>query len=243
MRICVAQTRSFKGDIELNIETHKKLIELAVSEGANAIFFPELSITGYEPELAKDLATDQDDSRFDDFQKISNRQNVTIGVGMPTKSDSGIRISMLIFQPDTPRQTYSKQHLHADEYPYFVGGDRPVYLTENAHKMALAICYELSVPEHSETSSTHGANLYVASVAKTAAGVEKACNDLSAIARKYGMMVLMANSIGPSDNFVGAGNSAVWNREGALIGQLNNTNEGILIIDTETQEVIDYYRK
>ncbi len=41
---------------------------------------------------------------------------------MPVKSNEGILISMLIFQPRTQRQIYSKQHLHADEYPYFVNG-------------------------------------------------------------------------------------------------------------------------
>lgn len=57
MKIAIAQTRPFKGDISANIETHKKLIELAISYKADTIFFPELSVTGYEPELAKDLAT------------------------------------------------------------------------------------------------------------------------------------------------------------------------------------------
>ena len=51
MKISIAQTRPIKGDIPANIEAHKRFINLAVSNGADAIFFPELSITGYEPEL------------------------------------------------------------------------------------------------------------------------------------------------------------------------------------------------
>lgn len=64
MKICAAQTRPFKGDIQKNIDTHKKLINLAVSNGADLIFFPELSLTGYEPKLSKELATIQADSRL-----------------------------------------------------------------------------------------------------------------------------------------------------------------------------------
>lgn len=56
MKICVAQTRPIKGEIDKNIEIHKKFIDLATSKGANMIFFPELSLTGYEPKLAKHLA-------------------------------------------------------------------------------------------------------------------------------------------------------------------------------------------
>ncbi|HJV20528.1 MAG TPA: hypothetical protein VJ552_11665 [Sediminibacterium sp.] len=40
MKISVAQTRPIKGDIIANIATHKKLIDLAVSDWADAIFFP-----------------------------------------------------------------------------------------------------------------------------------------------------------------------------------------------------------
>lgn len=78
MRISIAQTRPIKGDIVANIETHKKFTDLAVSYKADAIFFPELSITGYEPELAEDLATYQDDNRFEDFQNISDTKKITI---------------------------------------------------------------------------------------------------------------------------------------------------------------------
>jgi predicted amidohydrolase len=94
MKICAAQTRSIKGDIQNNIAIHKKLIDLAIANGADLIIFPELSLTGYEPTLAKELATNQDDGRFDDFQEISDANQMTIGVGVPTKSPAGICISM-----------------------------------------------------------------------------------------------------------------------------------------------------
>ncbi|MFI5131108.1 MAG: nitrilase-related carbon-nitrogen hydrolase, partial [Chitinophagales bacterium] len=77
MKICVAQTRPIKGDVKSNINAHRKLIDLAINNKANSIIFPELSLTGYEPELAKDLATDKDDNRFNDFQEISDSKHVT----------------------------------------------------------------------------------------------------------------------------------------------------------------------
>src|SRR5688500_19022230 len=111
MKICVAQTKPVKGDIEKNISSHKKMIDLALSNGAEIVIFPELSITGYEPELAKELATDPDDCRFDAFQHISNIRRVTIGIGVPTKSPLGICIAMVLFQPHQKRVTYSKKYL------------------------------------------------------------------------------------------------------------------------------------
>ncbi|WP_420149020.1 carbon-nitrogen hydrolase family protein [Spirosoma sp.] len=239
MKIAVAQTRPIRGDIRRNIEKHTALIDLAASAGASMVIFSELSLTGYEPELAGKLATYQDDSRFEDIQKISDAKTITIGAGMPTVSESGIRISMLIFQPNSPRQVYSKQHLHADEFPYFVAGDQPVFLTKGKQKVALAICYELSIPGHSAYAVQQGATVYVASVAKTLTGVENAGQTLSNIANTCSIPVLMANCIGYCDTFESAGNSAIWNSNGVLIGQLKSTDEGILMIDTETQDLVE----
>lgn len=239
MKICVAQIRPIKGDIQSNINHHKNLIDLAVSNGADIVIFPELSLTGYEPKLAKELATNQDDHRFDDFQKISDTERITIGVGVPTKNNLGICISMILFQPHKARQTYSKKYLHPDEEEFFIGGQNVSGLMGDKTNIALAICYELSVPEHSETAFKSGAEIYIASVAKFVNGVDKAIKRLSDIANKYSMTVLMSNCIGQADGYECAGRTSIWNDKGLLVGQLNGTNEGILIFDTDTQELIE----
>ncbi len=144
---------------------------------ANMLVFPELSITGYEPLLASELATTQDDERFNDFQLISNGSKVVIGLGAPIQAEAGVMIGMVIFQPNKPRQTYSKQYLHADELPFFVPGDTPFFLEGDKDKIALAICYELFVPEHAVGAVANGANVYLCSVAKTVAGAAESDRD------------------------------------------------------------------
>ena len=239
MKICLTQTNPIKGDIETNIARHKKFIELAVSNAADIIIFPELSLTGYEPSLAKELATDANDIRLNDFQIITDTHQISIGVGLPTKSNAGICISMIFFQPNKPRQVYSKKYLHADEEPFFVSGANISGIKIKEKNLALAICYELSVPQHSEDAFKNGAEIYIASVAKTATGVEKAFKTLSDTASKYSMTTLMSNSVGLCEDGLCAGQSAVWNNKGVLITQLDNTIEGILIFDTETQKVVN----
>lgn len=239
MKISVGQTRPIKGNISANIATHKRLINLAIFHKADSIFFPELSITGYEPELAKELATNQDDKEFDDFQKISNKNKITIGLGMPTKINFGVKISMIIFQPDIPRQVYSKQQLHSDEFPYFVNGDEQIVITVDNKKIAPAICYESLQTDHSDNASELGADIYLASVAKSQNGVDKAMTHYPAVAKKFSMPVLMSNCVGYCDNFESVGKSSVWTKQGNLVGQLDDKLEGILIFDTVTEEVIE----
>ena len=240
MKISIAQTKPVKGNISENIDIHKKLIHLAITYKADAIFFPELSLTGYEPGLAKNLATNQDDSKFDDFQTISDTSKITIGIGVPTKTHSGIQISMIIFQPDRPRQTYSKQQLHADELPYFVNGEKQIILTVNNTNIAPAICYESLQIDHSENASKLGAEIYVASVAKSQNGINKAMTHYPAVAKKFAMTVLMSNCVGYCDNFESVGNTSVWTKEGLLLAQLDAKNEGLLIYNSETEEIIKW---
>jgi predicted amidohydrolase len=74
------------------------LADLALSGGADVILFPELSLTGYEPQLAQELAMDPTDRRLDAFQLVSDRHQVTLGLGMPVRGVKGIYIS-LVFKP------------------------------------------------------------------------------------------------------------------------------------------------
>lgn len=238
MKIALAQTRSIKGDIAANIDTHKKMITLAITYKADAIFFPELSLTGYEPALANTLAIRPDDKELDCFQQICDNNAITIGLGLPTRAATGINISMIIFQPHSEREIYSKQLLHSDEFPFFIPGEKQTILTINNQKIAPAICYESLQANHSENAVLLGAQIYVASVAKSQNGINKAMIHYPAVAAKFSIPVLMSNCVGFCDNFESVGQSAVWTKEGKLAGQLDDKNEGLLIFDTENEEVV-----
>ena len=172
------------------------------------------------------------------FKRSVTPVKIIIGVGLPTMKGNGICISMILFSPGKARQTYSKKYIHPDEEEFFVRGESPTSLVNSEPKIALAICYELSVPAHSENAFACGAEIYIASVAKSAKGVESATKSLSDIARRYSMNVLMSNCIGPCDDFESVGNSSAWTPGGKLAGQLNEDSEGILMLDTMTQNVI-----
>ena len=233
MKICIAQTKSLKGDVQRNIESHLRIIEQAIEHEADLIIFPELSITGYEPDLAKNLATSAEDVIFKPFQALSDENQITIGIGMPTNSEDGINISMLIFQPGKSRIVYSKQMLHTDELPFFVCGKHQTFLNIQGKKIALGICYETLQREHFINANQNGADIYIASVAKDQGGVKKAYEYFSSIAREFDTPILMSNCLGCCDNFLSVGQSAVWDKTGELIEKLDSKNQSILLYDTE----------
>ena len=142
MRIGAVQTRPFKADVRANIERHKQFIELAVENGTDAVFFPELSLTGYEPALASEVAVRSVETTLSELQTISDANRITIGVGLPTTSGGGVCISLAVLHPDIPTRIYSKHYLHPDEEPFFVPGRNIASIMIGDAKVAPAICYE-----------------------------------------------------------------------------------------------------
>lgn len=241
MKICLAQTKPVTGNVVENIKRHQQCIELASTNAADLIIFPELSLTGYEPELAGKLATTLNDKRFDTFQQLSDVHGITIGAGMPLLSTNGITISMIIFQPGANRQMYAKQYLHEDEVPYFVPGTPTIQLLGKQDDIGLAICYEISVGAHAEQLRTMGAKVYLASVAKFQSGIETAYERMSEIARSYNIFTMMSNCVGINDGAECAGSSAIWDHSGNNIAKMNSTDEGILCFDTVDRHIIQQY--
>lgn len=238
MRVAVAQIEAVEGNIEENLENHLKWIKQAIQNNADMIVFPELSLTGYEPNLAESLASSQDDTRLNEMQNLSDRNGITIGVGLPTKDKSDTFVSMIIFQPHKERTTYSKQYLYPPEEPIFKAGKNPLVLNFETEVVSPAICYETTNKAHCEFAKRNKATIYVASVLSSINGIDTELKILSDIAKNNSLITFMANYVGKSGGYECAGKSSVWDENGELIGQLGDKEEGILIFDTKSKELI-----
>ncbi|MDP9961312.1 carbon-nitrogen hydrolase family protein [Chryseobacterium lathyri] len=241
MKIAAAQIKPVKGDILKNIEKHKTVINAAAHHNVDLMIFPELSITGYEPELAKQLSIHYEDPVLDIFQKMADENKISITVGMPVKSDDRVFISSIIFQPGKRRDVYLKRNLFSTETGIFSKGENFCQLEILQNKVSLAICYDLSDPMHSQEACQVGSDIYTASVLNSVNGVDEDLIKLSNIAKTYHMHVVMANFTGESGGYECAGKSSVWNNNGSLLGQLNRENEGLLILNMENNQVEKIY--
>jgi len=129
---------------------------------------------------------------------------------------------------------YSKMFLHSSEEEYFVRGDRYITLRIGRANIAPAICYELSVKDHAQRAATSGADIYAVSVVEE--NIEKAIKRLTNIATDLSVTVMMANAIGKTGAYDCPGESSIWSNKGRLVGQLDDSHEGILVFDTDTSE-------
>jgi predicted amidohydrolase len=221
---------------------HIAWIQRAAALGADAVFFPELSLSGYNRALADGLAMDAQDAQLQPFQQVCDAHGIIAAIGAPLRTAAGVHIGMPIFRPGQPVQTYAKQYLYRDEEPYFMPGAEQAFITLGSEVIAPAICYESSLPVHAAYAVQHGATLYLASVAKSQAGIDKTSSYYPQVAKKYTIPVLLVNSIGPGDDFMGVGQSAAWRADGTAAGSMGVEEEGILLYDIATKTVSKHYR-
>lgn len=238
MRVAIAQIEAIKGNVEENIENHLMWIKQAIQKSADMVVFPELSLTGYEPDLAESLATNQNDIRLDEMQSLSDNNEIIIGVGLPTRIGMNVFVSMIIFQPHKERITYSKQYLYPPEKSIFTAGINPLVLNLETEVVSPAICYEISNKAHCEFAKRNNATIYIASVLSSINGIDDELKKLSDIARNNNLVTFMANYVGKSGGYECAGKSSVWNENGELIGQLGDKEEGLVIFDTKSKEIL-----
>jgi predicted amidohydrolase len=231
VRVSVAQVEAVKGDFDANLGTHLGWIKKAGANGTELLVFPELSLIGYEPTLARDLAIDVADQRLDSVQQLCDEFQICVGVGAPVRTTRGIYIGLLLFEPERPRWAYVKKYLHADEEPFFISGINTREVFHENPRIAPAICYELSVREHRQRALQLGANVYMASVVKSVSGTAGAIETLTTFARENRIWVAMANAVGVADGEVCGGGSCIINPSGERVAELGPTEEGLLTID------------
>ena len=235
MKIGLAQIKSVKGDISHNLEHHLALLNQLSPGDADLVLFPELSLTNYDPDIAASVALHPDDVRLKPLQAFADKAATAIGVGVPTRTQEKPRISTIVFWPGAPKTVIHKSYLHADEVPYFAAKQAPATVLEVGKRVAIAICYEISVDDHYASAAHQGMEVLLATVAKTAGGMDQARQRLSAKARQFNIPILVANSVGTCEGKVAGGNSMVIRADGTVACALNSDEEAMLLYDVKEE--------
>lgn len=234
MIIAAAQTIPKRYNVEENLEDHYRLTNLAADHGAQLIVFPEMSITGYERESASELCFSKNDPRLDRLRDLGNKRGIIILAGAPILLESGLHIGMFILEPGETERIYTKQYLHDGEEIFFIPGSKnDVLLTLGEENISLAICADITNPEHPARASALHSTLYIASIFYTPNGILQGLFDLHKYSKVFSMNVLMSNFAGKSYEMEAAGSSAFWSSHGDMIGVFDANEEGLLIVEKE----------
>lgn len=240
--MAVAQTVPVRGVVAANLEQHVRLVEIAAQEGAQVVVFPELSLTGYELDLARDLALAPDDGRLAPLCNAAASGGLTIIAGAPVRLGSRLHIGAFILAPERTVDLYTKQRLGAfsaaascdgvvppAEATVFDPGALDPLVRLAGGTAAVAICADTGAPSHPRRAAERGAATYLASMFVIPSEYERETASLGAYAAEHSLAVAFANYGGPSGGLRSAGRSAIWSETGALLARLDAHGAGLAV--------------
>ncbi|MBI4909832.1 MAG: carbon-nitrogen hydrolase family protein [Acidobacteria bacterium] len=230
MILAAAQTASVAGDIAHNVAHHASFARQAAAQGVQLVVFPELSLTGYELDLARTHTLRPDSRELEPLREVANQTGITIVAGAPLANATGqLHIGALILQPHAPVETYTKVHVHHTELHVFTPGAGGPLLKFPDATVALGICADASHPEHAANAAAAGATVYATGALTIEKEYSLKCERMSRYARDHHMVTLFANYSGVSGGFISAGKSAIWSTTGQVLAASADRGEELVI--------------
>lgn len=228
--IAAAQSGSVKGEIEKNVKEHLRFIEKAAENNVDFIIFPELSLTGYEPEIAKDFSFVGDEKILNPLKEISEKHNISIVAGGPIKSGKEKPyIGSFIIQPGKEIELYRKRYLHPPEAKYFMPSEDNKAIKVSNETIGIAICADIDNPQHPMDAKNNSATIYAAGVLMSVTGIDDAHSKMSSHAFKHSMTAIMANYAYDSGGYQTGKRSGIWCDDGEVLVLAENYNEALVI--------------
>lgn len=241
--VAAAQTVPVRGNVDANVEQHLRLAHLSAGERAGALVFPELSLTGYELDLARDLAFSTTDPRLAPLREAASGHALTLVVGAPVRLGSRLHIGAFILSPDGAVSLYTKHHLGvfscdasadgivppAEETVFHPGDRNPLVDLGRGGCAAVAVCADTGRASHPRAAAARGARTYLASMFVIPSELEGEAAALGRHAGQHAMVVVMSNYGGPTGGLASAGSSAIWSDAGERLVQLESKGAGVAV--------------
>lgn len=238
LRLAVAQLNFLVGDIDGNADKIITACRTARQmHHADAIVFPELTLTGYPPE---DLLL-----RADLHQRVSRAlekicQHVTdiiIILGLPLRDAQGIRNAAVVIEQGKVVAQYYKQALPNysvfDEKRYFIAGDSACVVSIACIPTGITICEDVWVEQPVRLSKQAGAQ-WLINLNASPFHLDKD-RERHAILRERinenGIPLVYANLIGGQDELVFDGSSFAMDAHGQMIWNAPPFEAGIFCLD------------
>ena len=157
LAISVAQTTSLYGRLDENIRQTVLDTRVAAAKGARVVFFPELSLVGYDLSALADprLWVEERDARLEPLRFIARAEDIHICVGASVVMSDGRRmLATVVIEPNGEEWIHGKQFLHGEEFDWFETAQTPTtLLVVDGWNIALAVCFDVAVPGHAANAA------------------------------------------------------------------------------------------
>ncbi|HWF45021.1 MAG TPA: nitrilase-related carbon-nitrogen hydrolase [Candidatus Kapabacteria bacterium] len=150
-RLALAQCTSALGDVERNVERHVEIAERAIAANADAVIFPELSLTGYTVrDLNFECAVNLSDPVFDPLRKLSKKITIITGA-IEADKRAAVYNSAILFEDGevahVHRKVYPPTYGIFEEGRYFTSGRAAdAFTSSRLGRIGLLVCEDLWHP-------------------------------------------------------------------------------------------------
>jgi len=238
LRVVMAQLNLLVGDIEGNTQRVIDAANKAKSEhSADAIVFPELTLTAYPPEdlLLRDSLEVRITKAID--RLLAEVDGISLVVGYPRRKEAGLFNMAGVIRDGEIVVEYAKQKLPNyqvfDEKRYFVAGNEPVVFPLNGVPVALSICEDLWHKEPIAKAASAGAKL-VFNLNASPFHVDKLSERQDLLCQRVtetGMPILYVNQVGGQDELIFDGGSMAADVCGSVKYSAPCFEEGLFLVE------------
>jgi predicted amidohydrolase len=216
LRVAVAQPLCVPYDVGQNAMAHAAAVRAAA---ARVVVFPELSLTGYELEAP---ALTAGDPRLCPLAVACAETGSVALAGAPVPGEAGRpHIAVLAVEGTGIAVAYRKLWLAAAEAERFSPGDKPAVLDVDGWRLGLAICKDVSVPQHQADTTALGIDAYLAGTVMSAderAVQDERAGQMAASLRTWVAIASFAGATGGGYTEC-AGRSGLWSPYGEAVAQ------------------------
>ena len=242
LRIVMAQLNLLVGDIDGNTDKVIAACERARDElGAQAIAFPELTISGYPPEdlLLRPGFLHAAEAAVKRVQARVRGIDVILGYPHCAPEGVGVYNAAAVLRDGAAVATYFKSELPNygvfDERRYFIAGGEPCVVEIGGVPVGITLCEDSWFPAPARRTAQAGARLLLnlnASPFHVDKGREREAV-LEKRVREVGLPILYVNLVGGQDELVFDGGSLVMAADGSVSQRAPVFEEGLFAVDIE----------
>ena len=242
LRVALAQLNLLVGDVDGNAERVIAAAQRARDElRADAVLFPELSLTGYPPEdllLRPGLHL----RVLRALERVKQRvSGITLVVGLPHQAAGGSYNAAAAIRDDALLGIYHKQHLPNysvfDEKRYFAAGGEACVVPINGVPVGITLCEDMWHPGPAAQAAAAGARLLFnlnASPYHIDKGLERE-EVLRKRVAECGLPVAYVNLVGGQDELVFDGGSFVMDAGGEVTQRAAVFEEALILAEFDLE--------
>ena len=243
LRIVMAQINTMVGAVDANADQVIAAANRARDEfAADAIVFPELTLSGYPPEdllLRPGLSM----ATVHGLERVKQAvQGIDVVLGYPSKERDGLFNTAAVIRDGNIVGNYHKQHLPNysvfDEKRYFVAGSAACVIEIKGIPVGITVCEDIWMPDPVLQARAAGARLILnlnASPYHINKHEEREAI-LFARATESNLPIVYVNLVGGQDELVFDGGSTVVNAQGEITQRAPVYEAGLYLVEMSVDD-------